>query len=307
MYNNGPNATRRNDGFTNTTYNKESANLKLQSNQIQDDTSCSNPCDGECTDIHNEATTVNDNDMIQESLVSNSDEAFEDQYYVIKDDLSTEYNVIAFKSKDVPSDPNYGHTFETESRHIETYDRTGVTGGLRLEQSQEGISEYTCLHQGKQNNAAEAKNDALVHQVESEANEKGDDADIGQEYFTLVSSENETTSNNTDGECHNYFVLRERESQSYEPEAPLAACKANEEPNDYFVLSEEETVTNGNGDSSVTQPNAFDDDTTSKVPDEAHKDENTYFETPLSEEFKMNTWTHQYMHLDLNALSDRTK
>ena len=210
MYNNGPNATPRNDGFTNTTYSKESANLKLQSNQIQNDKSCSNPCDGECIDIHSEATAVNDYDMIKDRLMSNSYEAVEDQYYVIKDELSTEYNVIAFKSKNVPSDQNYGHTFETEGRHIETYDRTGVTGGLRLEQSREGITEYSCLHQGKQNNAVEAKNDALAHQVKSEANDTGDDADIGQEYFTLEKSENKTTSNNTDGECHDYFVLRER-------------------------------------------------------------------------------------------------
>ena len=78
-------------------------------------------------------------------MVSNSAEIVDDQYYAIKDNISSEYNVIAFKPKAVPNDPSYGHTIRPGIKNVmdETYYRAEGSGALLHIQSQEGVSDYS--------------------------------------------------------------------------------------------------------------------------------------------------------------------
>ena len=99
-------------------------------------------------------------------MVSNSAEIVDDQYYAIKDNISSEYNVVAFKPKDVPNDPSYGHTIRRGIKTVmdETYYRAEGSGALLHIQSQEGVSDCSHLNQSKPNSVPKAKHNAVVHQ-----------------------------------------------------------------------------------------------------------------------------------------------
>ena len=113
-YKNAPQVTNKNkdDGFTNMTYSKDTGNVKLQDSRLHSPDTNSNSGDSGYTDMHNEDSREADNDycMIKENRTSNTDGIVNDQYYAIKDNVSSEYNKIAFKPIVIPDDPNYGHT-----------------------------------------------------------------------------------------------------------------------------------------------------------------------------------------------------
>ena len=65
----------------------------------------------------------------------------DDQYYAIKDNVSSEYNKVEFKPKVIPDDPNYWHALPSGTQKLrdDTYDHAVGNETLLYPKSNEDI------------------------------------------------------------------------------------------------------------------------------------------------------------------------
>ena len=302
-YKDGPHVTNKNkDGeLTNITYSKDTGNVKLQDSRLRQVDTYSNSGDSGYTDMHNEDSREAENDyyMIKEDRKSNTDEIVDDQYYTIKDNVSSDYNKIAFKPEVIPDDQNYGHTLRPGKKNVmdRTYDHAGSSGTLLHAPSREDVNEYSHLNERKPKiNHKEMANAVFnQNQLTSKTNELGDVALTGHDYFVLEHSENEPPENSKEVASHDYFVLEKSQSQLNDQETTAGT---DAESHDYFVLSKEESIGDTNGNNSVPKLRDCKADFKHDTRGETHNDVNdhTYFENPFLTELEDDI--HQYQAMD---------
>ena len=303
VYKNETDVANKNDGsgFTNMTYSKEAGNVTLHDSQQRPIDANSNSGDSGYTDMHNEDSREAENEyyMIKENRESNSVEKVDDQYYAIKDDISSEYNKIAFKPKVIPDDSNYVHALRPGKENVtdETYNHAESSGTLLQAQWREDVNEYSHLNERKPKIVNGEKHTAVAEkgQVIPMTKETGDDGLTGHDYFVLEQSENEPPVNSTTVAGHDYFVLEKGQSQSNDQGTTTGT---DTESHDYFVLSKEEFACNANGNNSFSKPKDFGTGLKHDIHNGTQNDVNdhTYFENPLSTEFEDDI--HQYQRMD---------
>ena len=304
MYKNGAITTSKGqgDGFTNVIYSKESDDVILGDNRQLSVDTYSNSSDTGYTDMHNEDTREAENNhyhVITDRIETNFVEKADDQYYAIKDKVSSEYNIIAFKPKVIPDDSNYGLTLSHGIEKVtdETYDHAESRGTLLQTRSRENVNEYSYLNERQPKIPCGENHTAVadMHRGIPKTKETGDDNLTGHDYFVLEQGGNELPADSTDAAAHDFFVLEKGQSKEIDQGTTTVT---DADCHDYFVLSKEEFAGNANGNNSESKPKYFGTglkhDTHNGTQNDVY--DHTYFENPLSTEFEDDK--HQYQRID---------
>ena len=214
----------------------------------------------------------------------------DDQYYAIKDNVSSGYNKVEFKPKVIPDDPNYWHalSFKTRTLRDDTYNHAVGNATLLHPQSNEDINGYYNLNKRKpkkENQKAVVGNDQ-AKQITEEAQ---DDDLFAHDYFVLE-NEKGPRSVTENGVPHTYFAIEKGESESADIGTTIRTYEGS---HDNFSMNlEEESGCVASGTNFDPGPNEVGVYLKYNILDETQP----YFENPLSTELEDDI--HQYQAMD---------